>query len=66
MSRVKSAKTVLQYQAMDRAYSVSRIIDDMLGCHPGIEGDDKATEMLETMQAEAWKLYKRLGGEELV
>lgn len=55
----------LASQAMDRAYCLARMIDDMLDRHPGIEGNARATDLLETVQAAIWSLYEELGGREL-
>lgn len=63
---IKRAKSVLTFQAMDRAYCISRMIDDMLGEHPAIEGDEVATELVSELQIKSWALYQQLGGEKYV
>ena len=65
-TRPKTGRTLLQYQAMDRAYCLSRMIDDFLDEHEAFQFDPVATELVERLQEASWALYQHLGGEKIL
>lgn len=65
-TRPKIGRTLAQYLAMDRAYCVSRLIDDFLDDHEGLKNDPVALELVERLQEASWALYQHMGGENLL